>query len=141
MQVEQLQKSSSCTRFLRSIRAASNHARVQGDAQNSSGTLIKLKRVYETAETSDGYRVLVDRLWSRGVKKSDAKLDEWLRDLAPSTGVRNWFKHDPKKWPEFQRRYRAELNTKMYLLQKLITDALTGISRWFMHHVNSDTTM
>ena len=85
--------------------------------------MIKLKRIYEKAEPSDGYRVLVDRLWPRGVRKSDAKLDGWLRDLAPSTGLRKWFEHDPKKWPEFQRRYRAELTSKTHLLQKLIGDA------------------
>ena len=85
--------------------------------------MIKLKRIYETAEPNDGYQVLVDRLWPRDVRKSDAKLDGWLRDIAPSTGLRKWFEHDPKKWPEFRRRYRAELNTKMHLLQKLIADA------------------
>jgi len=59
--------------------------------------MIKLKRIYERAEPSDGYRILVDRLWPRGVRKSDAKLDGWLRDLAPSTGLRKWFEHDPEK--------------------------------------------
>ncbi len=85
--------------------------------------MIKIKRIYERAKPNDGYRVLVDRLWPRGVRKSDAKLDGWLRDLAPSTGHRKWFEHDPKKWPEFQRRYRVELNSKTHLLRKLIADA------------------
>ena len=85
--------------------------------------MIKLKRIYAAAEPSDGYRVLVDRLWPRGVRKSDAKLDGWLRDLAPSTGLRKWFEHDPKTWLEFQMRCRAELNGNTHLLQKLIADA------------------
>jgi uncharacterized protein YeaO (DUF488 family) len=85
--------------------------------------MIKVKRIYERAEPNDGYRVLPDRLWPRGVRKSDAKLDGWLRDLAPSAELRKRFEHDPKKWPEFKRRYRAELNSKTHLLRKLIADA------------------
>ncbi|MGZ7167707.1 MAG: DUF488 domain-containing protein [Halobacteriota archaeon] len=87
--------------------------------------MIKSKRVYEQAKPSDGYRVLVDRLWPRGVRKDDAKLNAWLRELGPSTELRKWFSHDPDKWPEFQRRYRAELNSKTHVLQKLIADAAT----------------
>jgi len=85
--------------------------------------MIKSKRVYERAEVSDGYRVLVDRLWPRGVKKSAAKLDGWSKDLAPSAELRKWFGHDPNKWPEFQKRYRAELASKTHLLRKLVGDA------------------
>lgn len=70
---------------------------------------LQLKRAYEPAEPSDGARILVDRLWPRGVSKEKAALDEWMKDIAPSTELREWFGHDPKKWPEFQRRYRAEL--------------------------------
>jgi uncharacterized protein YeaO (DUF488 family) len=84
---------------------------------------IKLKRVYERAEPSDGFRVLVDRLWPRGVSKEKACIEEWVRDIAPSSELRKWFGHDPEKWPEFQRRYKAELNTKTQLLQKLLADA------------------
>jgi uncharacterized protein YeaO (DUF488 family) len=84
--------------------------------------MIKSKRICERAEPSDGYRVLVDQIWPRGVRKSDAKLDGWWRDLAPSAELRKWFEHDPKKSPEFQRRYRAELNGKTQLLQKPIAD-------------------
>jgi uncharacterized protein YeaO (DUF488 family) len=84
---------------------------------------IKLKRVYDQAKPSDGYRVLVDRLWPRGVRKCDAKLDAWFKELAPSTELRKWFEHDPEKWPEFQRRYRAELNSKTQPLRKLIVEA------------------
>lgn len=67
------------------------------------------KRVYEAAAKDDGFRVLVDRLWPRGLTKERAHVDLWLKEVAPSTELRNWFKHDPEKWPEFQRRYRAEL--------------------------------
>ena len=85
--------------------------------------MIKLKRVYEKTETADGLRVLVDRLWPRGVRKEEAHVDKWVRDIAPSTELRKWFKHDPEKWPEFQRRYIAELNNKTQLLEKLLADA------------------
>ena len=70
---------------------------------------VKLKRVYLKPEKSDGCRVLVDRLWPRGLTKSKAKVDHWLRDIAPSNELRKWYGHDPKRWPEFKRRYRAEL--------------------------------
>ena len=70
---------------------------------------ISLKRAYEPPVKTDGMRILVDRLWPRGVTKSDASIDLWLKDLAPSTELRKWFGHDPKKWSEFQKRYRAEL--------------------------------
>jgi uncharacterized protein YeaO (DUF488 family) len=70
---------------------------------------VVLKRAYEPAEESDGYRVLVDRLWPRGVSRDRARLDEWARDLAPSTELRSWFGHDPARFPEFRRRYRREL--------------------------------
>ena len=70
---------------------------------------IELKRVYEPADKSDGARILVDRLWPRGVKKEEAALDAWLKDLSPSTGLREWFGHDPAKWAGFGQRYRAEL--------------------------------
>ncbi len=85
--------------------------------------MIKLKRVYEQAEPSDGFRVLVDRLWPRGISKEEVHIDEWLRDIAPSTELRTWFEHDPAKWPEFQRRYRAELKAKTSSLEKLLADA------------------
>ena len=85
--------------------------------------MIKLKRVYEKAENNDGLRVLVDRLWPRGVKKEEAKLDEWLRDIAPSSVLRKWFSHDPEKWEEFKIRYAQEVAQKEELLDKLIQDA------------------
>jgi len=67
------------------------------------------KRVYEAASKGDGYRVLVDRLWPRGLTKAKANVDLWLKEVAPSTALRKWFGHEPEKWPEFQKRYRAEL--------------------------------
>ena len=70
---------------------------------------VQIKRVYDERSPADGYRVLVDRLWPRGIRKQDAALDEWLRDLAPSTQLREWFDHDPDRWLEFRKRYRAEL--------------------------------
>jgi uncharacterized protein YeaO (DUF488 family) len=85
--------------------------------------MIKVKRIYEKAEDTDGFRVLVDRLWPRGVKKEEAKLDEWLKDIAPSDELRKWFDHDPDKWDEFKRRYRGELASKEGLVNKLIEDA------------------
>lgn len=71
--------------------------------------MIVTKRVYEPYAGRDGYRVLVDRLWPRGLSKAKAHVDLWARDIAPSTELRQWYAHDPDKWPEFQRRYRAEL--------------------------------
>ncbi len=70
-----------------------------------------LKRAYELPAKSDGYRVLVDRLWPRGLAKVKAKIDLWLKEVAPSTELRQWFGHDPEKWIEFEKRYRAELKT------------------------------
>jgi len=71
--------------------------------------MLKLKRIYEKPEKGDGYRILVDRLWPRGVSKEKAQLDLWLKDIAPSTELRKWFAHDPAKWSEFQKRYKKEL--------------------------------
>ncbi|MCZ7595855.1 MAG: DUF488 domain-containing protein [Hyphomicrobium sp.] len=70
---------------------------------------VQVKRVYEPAARSDGFRVLVDRLWPRGLTKDRAALDLWLKEIAPSTELRRWFGHDPKRWRQFQARYRAEL--------------------------------
>lgn len=70
---------------------------------------VTLKRAYEPPAKSDGYRILVDRLWPRGLAKVKAKIDLWLKEVAPSTELRQWFGHDPEKWIEFKRRYRAEL--------------------------------
>ncbi len=83
--------------------------------------MIKIKRVYEESDTQDGWRVLVDRLWPRGVKKDATKIDLWMKDVAPSDALRKWFAHDPNKWPEFQKKYRAELKKKIELLAELKT--------------------
>lgn len=81
------------------------------------------KRVYETAAKDDGYRVLVDRLWPRGLTKAKAHVDLWLKEVAPSTELRKWFGHEPEKWAEFQKRYRAELNREaLASLKKLEKD-------------------
>jgi uncharacterized protein YeaO (DUF488 family) len=80
---------------------------------------IRIKRIYDAPARSDGWRVLVDRIWPRGVKKQDAALDDWLRELAPSPGLRKWFGHEPKRWPEFRKRYRAELRKHASELQTL----------------------
>ena len=73
-------------------------------------TPIRIKRVYEAASTEDGRRVLVDRLWPRGLSKAEARLDEWLKEVAPSHELRRWFGHDPARWQEFRRRYAEELD-------------------------------
>jgi uncharacterized protein YeaO (DUF488 family) len=72
---------------------------------------IRLKRAYESPARSDGPRILVDRIWPRGVAKDDADIAQWLKGLAPSTELRKWFGHDPEKWPEFQERYLEELKS------------------------------
>jgi uncharacterized protein YeaO (DUF488 family) len=71
--------------------------------------MLRMKRAYEPWGADDGYRVLVERLWPRGVSKAKAHLDAWAKELAPSTELRQWYGHDPAKWDEFQRRYRQEL--------------------------------
>ena len=75
----------------------------------SSAPEVQVRRIYDQAQTSDGTRVLVDRVWPRGVSKEHAHLDEWLKDVAPSTDLRKWYSHDPEKFDEFARRFREEL--------------------------------
>ncbi len=87
---------------------------------------ILVKRIYEPAAKSDGFRVLVDRLWPRGIAKESTKLDLWLPDLGPSTELRRWFNHDPARWDEFRRRYQAELLEKTVLLATITEQAKTG---------------
>ena len=88
--------------------------------------MIQLKRAYEEPSRRDGFRVLVERLWPRGVSKEEAHLDLWLKDVAPSTELRKWFGHDPAKWKEFQQRYRAELKDKKDALKLLKEKARAG---------------
>ncbi len=87
---------------------------------------ILVKRVYDSVTKSDGVRILVDRLWPRGVSKEEAHIDLWLRDIGPSTALRQWFNHDPARWTEFCRRYHAELNEKTALLAMIHSQAKTG---------------
>lgn len=88
---------------------------------------IRLKRSYEPPESADGHRILIDRLWPRGVSKADAALDEWMKELGPSTELRQWFGHDPARWEEFRRRYTEELGTKEELLRRLRGLARKGV--------------
>ncbi len=88
--------------------------------------MVKTKRVYDPASPEDGKRILVDRLWPRGVKKEDAHIDEWLRDIAPSTDLRKWFSHDPAKWEDFRKRYKEELEGKEDLVGALRANARKG---------------
>ena len=81
---------------------------------------IKIKRAYENPNDTDGYRILVDRLWPRGVSKEKAKVDYWPKELAPSAELRNWFSHDLNKWPEFKSRYFKELDGNPELLRELL---------------------
>jgi uncharacterized protein YeaO (DUF488 family) len=87
---------------------------------------VRLKRAYEPARTADGRRVLVDRIWPRGVSREQARLDEWARELAPSTGLRRWFAHDPARFEEFRRRYESELAAHGEKLRELRRHARQG---------------
>ena len=87
---------------------------------------VRLKRAYEPPEKTDGTRILVDRLWPRGVSKAEARLDEWIKDIAPSAELRTWFDHDPDRWDEFRRRYRAELSRNSERLKDLRRRAREG---------------
>ncbi len=82
-------------------------------------TAIRLKRAYEKPASDDGIRVLVERLWPRGLTKERASVDLWMKDVAPSPELRRWYNHDPAKWTEFQKRYRAELRTNLELVEEL----------------------
>ena len=88
--------------------------------------MINLKRAYDSASKDDGVRILVERLWPRGVKKGALRLDSWLKDVAPSTKLRQWFSHDPAKWAEFQRRYSVELDAKPEVLESIVNAARRG---------------
>jgi len=85
-----------------------------------------LRRAYDPPTRNDGYRVLIDRIWPRGVSRERARLDEWVRELAPSDELRRWFGHDPRRWEEFQRRYRAELELKHDELDRLVSRVAQG---------------
>ncbi len=84
---------------------------------------ILLKRAYAKPDVEDGKRILVERLWPRGLKKQIAKVDEWLKDIAPSVELRKWYGHDPAKWPEFKLRYWSELEEKKDTIEKLSAES------------------
>lgn len=88
--------------------------------------MVKIKRVYDPETPEDGKRILIDRLWPRGMKKEEAKVDEWRKEIAPSTELRKWFAHDPDRWQEFKRRYEQELKTKSEVLELLRKEATKG---------------
>ena len=88
--------------------------------------MIKIKRIYEAPAAGDGFRVLVDRLWPRGLSKEKAKVDLWLREISPSNELRQWYGHDPEKWAEFKRKYREEIEGKKPELDLLRQKARGG---------------
>ena len=90
------------------------------------GERVRLKRAYDGPSRNDGYRILVDRLWPRGVAKDDLQVDLWLKDIAPSTQLRKWFGHEPGKWDEFRKRYFQELTDK--------EEAVEGVRDKMKHH-------
>jgi len=89
--------------------------------------MITAKRAYDAPDRADGYRVLIDRLWPRGVSKAKAHLDAWEKDIAPSPDLRKWYGHDPAKWPEFRKRYTSELRTAA--ARRILTDLVKRAQR------------
>jgi uncharacterized protein YeaO (DUF488 family) len=81
--------------------------------------MIRTKRIYEAPEKADGFRVLVDRLWPRGISKEKSAVGLWLKEIAPSDGLRKWFAHDPARWPEFKKKYREELKEHQKILKQI----------------------
>lgn len=88
--------------------------------------MIRIKRVYDPVSPNDGKRILIDRLWPRGIKKEKAKINEWLKDIAPSDTLRKWFGHDPSKWKEFKKRYEQELKDNADLIERIRKEAREG---------------
>jgi uncharacterized protein YeaO (DUF488 family) len=87
---------------------------------------INVKRVYDQVDTKDGFRILVDRLWPRGLSKEGAKIDLWLKSVAPSNDLRKWYNHDHEKWPEFKKRYFAELDSNEESVKELVIHVRRG---------------
>jgi uncharacterized protein YeaO (DUF488 family) len=87
---------------------------------------VKLKRAYDPPAANDGTRILIDRLWPRGVTKKRAAIDQWMKDIAPSTELRKWFRHDPARWDKFRRRYAKEVHQHADLLDQLRSLARQG---------------
>lgn len=94
---------------------------------NSNRITIQIKRVYEEPEDADGHRILVDRLWARGLSKEKAQVDVWVKEIAPSTELRRWYGHDPKKWTEFKSRYAAELDANPDKVEEILGEVRMGI--------------
>jgi len=88
--------------------------------------MIKIKRIYDTPAEDDGFRILVDRLWPRGLTKEKAKVDLWLKEIAPSDQLRKWYAHDPKKWVEFRKRYFNDLHAKRELVNQIVQKTKEG---------------
>ena len=88
--------------------------------------MIKVKRIYDKPSSDDGKRILVDRLWPRGIRKEGAPMDEWLKDIAPSNELRKWYNHDPLLWAEFKKKYARELKPHADILKKLKEEARRG---------------
>ena len=88
--------------------------------------MIRVKRVYDPPDRGDGKRILVDRLWPRGIRKENLRTDEWLREIAPSDKLRKWFSHDPKKYEEFKKRYSEELEDKSEILERIKSESRKG---------------
>ena len=82
---------------------------------------VSIKRIYEDYQSSDGFRILVDRLWPRGIKKENAHIDLWLKDISPSTELRKWFNHEPEKWDEFTKKYLIEISSNSVASQELLS--------------------
>lgn len=85
--------------------------------------MIKTRRIYDKPDADDGFRILVDRIWPRGVKKNDVKIDLWQKDIAPSNAIRKWFNHDQRKWDEFKSRYYEELKDKQEIVKLFLEKA------------------
>ena len=88
--------------------------------------MIKTRRIYDKPDADDGFRILVDRIWPRGLKKNDVKIDLWQKDIAPSSALRKWFNHDQRKWNEFKRRYYEELKDRKEIIKLLLEKAEQG---------------
>jgi uncharacterized protein YeaO (DUF488 family) len=112
-----------------SVRSAPASGRGSGpalDADFGEMMAIKLKRAYEVPESGDAFRILVDRLWPRGVSKSSARIDLWLKEIAPSAALRKWFGHDPSKWAQFRDRYFRELDNNPQAVEQLMKHVRHG---------------
>ncbi len=88
--------------------------------------MINIRRVYDQPSRNDGKRILIDRLWPRGLKKEDAHIDVWMKDVAPSTELRKWFNHDPDKWAEFKKRFFMELRGRRAIVEEIVNLARNG---------------